>query len=201
VKNYEGHQCGAWSPARSLARGRFPGARGPITAALFDRLAKAPHSFDPAALPDLDRLDIDPLSDDDLHLALYCCYELHYRAWPGVSEDWEWNPSLLAVRAILEAAFERRLGEVLGPIQTDEYGGGVAERMHASLFARTMEALGLAACSSPSPTWAPLSSLALGPSTWSRAGSVLPCSMLGSGTAARFWPATPSPPPRQPSIV
>jgi hypothetical protein len=28
-------------------------------------------------------------------------------------------------------------------IQTDEYGGGVATRMHASLFARTLEALGL----------------------------------------------------------
>jgi Iron-containing redox enzyme len=47
----------------------------------------------------------DPLGDDDLQLALYLCYELHYRSFPGVDADWEWSPTLLAVRAILEEAF------------------------------------------------------------------------------------------------
>jgi hypothetical protein len=51
----------------------------------------------------------DPLADDDLQLALYVCYELHYRSFAGVDERWEWDPRLLAVRAELEAAFEAAL--------------------------------------------------------------------------------------------
>jgi heme oxygenase-like protein len=47
----------------------------------------------------------EPLGNDDLQLALYLCYELHYRSFPGVSTAWEWNPSLLAARALLESAF------------------------------------------------------------------------------------------------
>jgi hypothetical protein len=160
----------------------------------------------------------DPLADDDLNFALYCCYELHYRGLPGVDEAWEWEPSLLAWRAQLEAVFETALLAELGPpappppgvgidvllreiaddedsapslsrrlaragtldqfrefaihrsayqlkeadphsfaiprlsgaakaalveIQADEYGGGRPERMHATLFAGAMRALGL----------------------------------------------------------
>ena len=47
----------------------------------------------------------DPLGDDDLQLALYLCFELHYRSFPGVDPGWEWDPSLLAARAVLEGAF------------------------------------------------------------------------------------------------
>jgi len=47
----------------------------------------------------------DPLGDDDLQLALYLCFELHYRSFPNVDPDWEWDPTLLAVREILEEAF------------------------------------------------------------------------------------------------
>ncbi|HEX8689586.1 MAG TPA: hypothetical protein VF729_05020, partial [Solirubrobacterales bacterium] len=43
----------------------------------------------------------EPLGDDDLQLALYLCYELHYRSFPGVDPDWEWSPTLLAARAVL----------------------------------------------------------------------------------------------------
>ena len=46
-----------------------------------------------------------PLSDDDLQLALYLCFELHYRSFPGVDPAWEWDPGLLAMRAVLEQAF------------------------------------------------------------------------------------------------
>jgi Iron-containing redox enzyme len=48
---------------------------------------------------------LDPLADDDLQLALYLCYELHYRSFAGVDPAWEWNPALLAARAPIEAAF------------------------------------------------------------------------------------------------
>jgi hypothetical protein len=47
----------------------------------------------------------DPLGDDDLQLALYLCFELHYRAFAEIDPDWEWSPGLLAVRAVLETAF------------------------------------------------------------------------------------------------
>jgi hypothetical protein len=57
----------------------------------------------------------DPLADDDLQLALYCCFELHYRGFPRVAADWEWNPMLLAVRAVLEQAFMSALELELGP--------------------------------------------------------------------------------------
>jgi hypothetical protein len=51
----------------------------------------------------------DGLDDEDLHLALYVCYELNYRGWAGVDAGWEWNPELLGARAQLEQAFLRAL--------------------------------------------------------------------------------------------
>jgi hypothetical protein len=157
----------------------------------------------------------DAVGDDDLHLALYACYELHYRGFEGVDPDWEWHPGLIAFRTQLERRFlgalrdrlparavePEQVGDELfrlaaedpapslsryletrgsaeqflefviqrsayqlkeadphtwaiprlsGPpkaalveIQADEYGSGRAERVHAELFATTMEALGL----------------------------------------------------------
>lgn len=158
----------------------------------------------------------DPLSDDDLQLALYLLYELHYRGLPGVDDRWEWEPTLLALRAELESRFEtallaavplpdvivapedvdvalRAIAERESPslstyvktratltqaleflvhrsayqlkeadphswaiprlhgrakaalveIQYDEYGGGRSEWIHAELFARAMDAVGL----------------------------------------------------------
>jgi hypothetical protein len=55
----------------------------------------------------------DVLGDDDLQLALYCCYELHYRSFADVDAGWEWEPSLLAFRASLERAFEADLLEAV----------------------------------------------------------------------------------------
>jgi hypothetical protein len=158
----------------------------------------------------------DPLADDDLQLALYLCYELHYRSFPGVDPAWEWSPVLLTLRGVLERAFLTAVEEAVPPsdrvdaaaigdelfrleegdegvslsrhletragldefrefvvhrslyqlkeadphswaiprlsgspkcalleVQADEYGGGQAERMHSTLFAKTMRALGL----------------------------------------------------------
>lgn len=48
--------------------------------------------------------DVDPLGED-LQLALYLTYELHYRGFDGVSEDWEWDPDLLRVRGEMERVF------------------------------------------------------------------------------------------------
>ncbi len=54
------------------------------------------------------------LDDLDLHLALYVCYELHYRGWDGVDPALEWDPGLLAMRAALEAQFLRLLYAEVG---------------------------------------------------------------------------------------
>ncbi len=189
---------------------RLPAPRGRVSAEILAALAGPPG---PVSLPALS--GDDPLADDDLQLALYACYELHYRSFAGVDERWEWDPRLLAVRAELEAAFEAalrravavapaepsgveaelrrmvaeddgpplsraleregslaqfrefmthrsayqlkeadphswavprlagRAKEALVEVQADEYGGGRPGRMHASLFAAAMRAVGL----------------------------------------------------------
>ena len=81
---------------------RLPTPRGPVSAALLDALVEPPGALYPFDVPPPG----DPLADEDLHLALYLCYELHYRGLPGVDERWEWNPGLLGVRAALEGHFE-----------------------------------------------------------------------------------------------
>jgi hypothetical protein len=57
----------------------------------------------------------DAVHDEDLQLTLYVCYELHYRGFDRVDERWEWNPSLLALRAAAEEIFERALGAHVTP--------------------------------------------------------------------------------------
>lgn len=86
----------------------LPAARGPLTAALFAHLARPAHPLPP--LPEA--LD-DPITGEDAALALYAMYELHYRSFEDVDDAWEWEPTLLAERARLEAAFERRLAELV----------------------------------------------------------------------------------------
>ena len=55
----------------------------------------------------------DVLTDDDLHLALFLCYEMHYRALDGVDDLAEWDPRVLAFRAELEGVFESGLREAV----------------------------------------------------------------------------------------
>lgn len=191
----------------------LPQPRGAISEALLAALVLPVHRLvvAPFATPP------DPLSDEDLQLALYCCYELHYRGLPDVADEWEWEPTLLALRRDLEACFEAALRATVaqlttpsrpedmdlalravaaadhGPslsryiereatveevlellvhrsayqlkeadphswalprlhgapkaalvqIQADEYGNGDPQRIHATLFADTMDELGL----------------------------------------------------------
>jgi hypothetical protein len=90
----------------------LPAARGDTTEALLYALRLAPHHLPPIALPD----GPDPLADEDLQLALYLCYELHYRGLPGVDDRWEWSPALLALRQALEHRFEDALRAEVGPV-------------------------------------------------------------------------------------
>lgn len=94
----------------------LPEPRGPLSAALFADLT-AGAGIDPATLALADQVAAgpDPLSDDDLQITLYACYELHYRGLDGVDDDWEWDPTLLGLRAVLETAFERALHQAVDP--------------------------------------------------------------------------------------
>jgi hypothetical protein len=110
-----------WTPTIEQLRPRgLPSPRGPLSAWLVDRLADPAHSLDEAPEP-----DGDAVHGEDAALALYVLYELHYRGFAAVDEDWEWEPSLLAVRARLERAFlagvQERVGSV--PRATDIVSG------------------------------------------------------------------------------
>jgi hypothetical protein len=101
-----------WTPALEHLRPRgLPRARGPLSAWLVDRLSGAPGDVGSAPEP-----DGDPVHGEDAALALYVLYELHYRGFAGVDDAWEWQPSLLAVRAGLEDRFLARLRELVGPV-------------------------------------------------------------------------------------
>src|SRR3954452_21960032 len=198
------------APMTTTKAPELPLPRGSLSELVIERLRHPVKPLPPApAAPD------DPLAGDDFHLTLYVLYELFYRSFAGVDPDWEWEPSLIAVRAALERPFEAALRDALpaepepvadipdyltallgaagGPslsrhletqatldqfrefavhrsayqlkeadphsfaiprlegrskvalveIQSDEYGGGRAERQHARMFADTMAALDL----------------------------------------------------------
>ena len=86
---------------------KLPEPRGPFSAtvcALLNGTAPAHRTTD--------TIVDDPAADDDLQLALYLCYELHYRGIDGVDDRAEWDPKVLGFRAELEARFERAVREL-----------------------------------------------------------------------------------------
>lgn len=101
----------------------FPPPRGPVSALLIAELQDRTRSGlpDPTRrLPTPAALAVDdPLADEDLQLALYLCYELHYRGLPGVADEWEWDPWLLAFRRELERVFEAALQRAV-PLERDD---------------------------------------------------------------------------------
>ena len=96
---------------------QLPESRGELSAALCDDLT-ARSEISPGTL-DLARRaggTPDPLRDNDLQVALAIAYELHYRGFDGVAETWEWEPSLLRLRALLEEAHTAALHTLTGDI-------------------------------------------------------------------------------------
>jgi hypothetical protein len=97
---------------------RLPHPRGPLSAAVIELLTQRPTQRH------LGRIDV-PLSEAeplaiDLQLALYVCYELHYRGFAGVDAQWEWDASLLHLRGRLEAAFLDEVHRLVGDIGPDD---------------------------------------------------------------------------------
>jgi Iron-containing redox enzyme len=95
----------------------LPESRGPITTSLFTALLGAPGG---SLSGDIGLPAHDALADDDLQLALYVCYELHYAKLEGVDERWEWAPTLLGFRAALEARFQAALDALVSPCSSEE---------------------------------------------------------------------------------
>ncbi len=95
---------------------KLPAARGPLSEALVNALRQDPHELDLTVADVLDRSGdpVGALTDEDLQLSLFICYELHYRGWDGVDEAWEWHPDLLRVRAAAERRFEAALRVLVG---------------------------------------------------------------------------------------
>jgi hypothetical protein len=86
-------------------------ARGPVSEALNAALRQDPR-MSSKTLDDLPLGD-DPLRGEDSPLALYTLYELHYRGFEEVDDDWEWDSIALRLRARLEAAFVSGLEDVV----------------------------------------------------------------------------------------
>ncbi|WP_405763156.1 iron-containing redox enzyme family protein [Streptomyces sp. NBC_01420] len=87
----------------------LPRARGEISEAVVDHLRGS------GLLPGPAPADAADPYGDDLQLALYLCYELHYRGFDGVDPALEWDPGLLALRAALERRFESALRRDVPP--------------------------------------------------------------------------------------
>ena len=96
-------------PGSARRQPGLPQPRGLLSAFLLDHLVRPPH-----ALPAVPEVAVDDWAGDDLQLALYLCYELHYRGFDGVDPRWEWHPGLLAFRSRLEEAFETAVLELAG---------------------------------------------------------------------------------------
>lgn len=188
----------------------LPAPRGPLSEQVIGTLKGSGSLVEPVPAT-----EGDPLFGDDHQLALYVCFELHYRGFADVDASWEWDPALIGFRGELVDAFEQALRSKLQPaplepdqvearlkqiaaaadgvslsrylaseatpvrfrefvihrsiyhlreadphswvlprlggtpkaalveIQSDEYGGGNPERMHAYLFEQLMTELGL----------------------------------------------------------
>lgn len=93
------------APTTTTRSPALPAPRGPLSTAVLDALRGAPLA--PVEVP-----GSDPFGDD-LQLALYVLYELHYRGFEGVADDLEWDPALLGLRRDLEAVFLAALREAV----------------------------------------------------------------------------------------
>ncbi|MBE7189489.1 iron-containing redox enzyme family protein, partial [Jatrophihabitans endophyticus] len=99
----------------------LPRARGTFTQTLFDAL----RSDDAKGLPRAPDVE-EPLVDDEFQLALWVCYELHYRGFRDVSDEWEWRPELIELRSHLESA---HLNALRDAVDVGTGGASVPDRV------------------------------------------------------------------------
>nr|WSW65144.1 iron-containing redox enzyme family protein [Streptomyces sp. NBC_00995] len=114
----------------------LPSSRGPLSHGVITALT-APDR----PVPDVSGVaDADPYGED-LQLALYTLYELHYRGFADVPDDREWDPALMPLRRALEERFltalrgdvpagrsvDAALGELL--VEPTDHRGSVADHL------------------------------------------------------------------------
>ncbi|MEV6112711.1 iron-containing redox enzyme family protein [Streptomyces sp. NPDC052109] len=109
---------------------QLPPPRGPLSAAVAAYLRGTGPLPRPAEAG-----EADPYGDDT-HLALYLCYELHYRGFAGVGPGLEWDPDLLRVRAALERRF-------LSALRTDTPAHDSLDDALAALLVEPAEGTGV----------------------------------------------------------
>lgn len=90
-----------------------PKARGELSEALFEALRTGPSSWETV-------LAAVPTDVDDVQIALWTMYELHYRGFEDVEDYLEWHPAMLELRRSLEQDFESDLRERHRPVSLDE---------------------------------------------------------------------------------
>lgn len=96
------------SPTVTAAGPRLAEPRGELSATVTTALrSNGVPEHSPGAV-----LTADPWGDD-LQLALYLLYELHYRGFDGVDDAREWDPELLRLRQAMESRFLHALGTEL----------------------------------------------------------------------------------------
>ncbi|MDV3123572.1 iron-containing redox enzyme family protein [Mycobacterium sp. 21AC1] len=106
---------------------KLPDPRGPLSMAVVGLLAeRAPNNH--LLRVEASLCDSDPYGID-LQLALYVCYELHYRGFSGVDPGWEWNAGLLHLRGKLENAFLTAVRRDVGKIGSDDTATTEMERL------------------------------------------------------------------------
>lgn len=108
---------------------RLPSARGPISQWLLDHCARR------VGPPFPSRRHVDPYGED-LQLALYVCYELHYRGFADVPDAMEWDLDLLGIRLELESIF-------LEQLRRDVAGGDDLDAEIAGLLTETVGERGI----------------------------------------------------------
>jgi hypothetical protein len=104
---------------------KLPEPRGPLSGALIDTLrGRSPLLLSQPTPPS--HL-ADALTDEDLQLALWVGFELHYRGFDDVPDDWEWQPEVIAFRRRLEDVL---LAALRSEVAVPENGGSVPEQLN-----------------------------------------------------------------------
>jgi hypothetical protein len=113
-------------PKTSLEPG-LPHAVGPLSATVVETLQRGSTAGHVRSI-DVPICDADPYGLD-LQLALYVCYELHYRGFAGVNPRWEWNPALLQLRGRLEETFLDAVRRDTGDIAPGDTAAAEMEKL------------------------------------------------------------------------
>ncbi len=88
----------------------LPAPRGPLSTAVLETLGGSAAPLPGTKNGSVPLEQADPYGED-LQLALYCCYELHYRGFAQADDALEWDPELLRLRRQLEGTFLTALRE------------------------------------------------------------------------------------------